>query len=292
MSSAAPSPSMGLVWVRVDPHSHRGEPAALRVARTTGCDGVGSIGDHRYREMCAPPQHCRHGERMGANGGVPPLPPQHRTTPGRAAHTTRRLRSNIKVQLHFFTVGTMATFPTWFNYGRLLPWRGGHSQSHAAGQGLQECSQGLIHPCRRAAKLPMAEHGMTSPCMGMSSTPTQHQLSVSMGNGHFPPPFGTAPRLGAPNSPWSRSPVHHHSSNTASSTQRRTRITGQCSLDAAGASHPNGTVFGTPARHRATKGGLKRSSADVCSPVGCCEGSGGATRGSSLPITTNYPPLC
>lgn len=174
MSSAAPSPSMGLVWVRVDPHSHRGEPAALRVARTTGCDGVGSIGDHRYREMCAPPQHCRHGERMGANGGVPPpLPPEHRTTPGRVARTTRRLRSNIKVQLHFFTVGTMATFPTWFNYGRLLPWRGGHSQSHAAGQGLQECSQGLIHPCRRAAKLPMAEQPMHGDVIHPNTTPAE-----------------------------------------------------------------------------------------------------------------------
>lgn len=154
----SPLPKHGVVSGERGPPRPQGtaqsSAASLRVARTTGCDAVSSIGDLRYREKRVQPQHCRHGEQMGANGGVSPPHPQHCTTPSGAARTTQRLRSNVKVQLHFFAVGTMATFPTWFNYGRLLPWRGGRSQSHAAGQGMQEFSYGLIHPCR------LAEHHM------------------------------------------------------------------------------------------------------------------------------------
>lgn len=63
----------------------------------------------------------------------------------------------VKVQLRFFAFGAMATFPTWFNYGRLLPLPGGGLLVPCSPEPGREPTgtrglPGMVHPGRAATE--------------------------------------------------------------------------------------------------------------------------------------------
>lgn len=108
-----------------------GEPAGNNPSSPGKGHGTAPRPQHRC-PIPIPLPPCRYGEGIGARGGssgcptAPHSTPRHPTAPQEEQLAAPwGCGAAVKVQLRFFARGAMATFPTWFNYGRLLPLQGG-----------------------------------------------------------------------------------------------------------------------------------------------------------------------
>lgn len=107
------------------------------------------------------------GQRPGAGEGTAgsPLPPTSHHPGAEGLGTPRGSQAAIKVQLRFFAFGTMATFPSWLNYGAGCCLRGG-------GQGGSVCL--LLLRARAAGQEPRGNHGLPQEPQRPCLTPKEH----------------------------------------------------------------------------------------------------------------------
>lgn len=201
----------------------------------------------------------------------------------------------MKVQHRFFARGAMATFPTWFNYGRLLPLRGGGLLvpcSPEPGWEPAGCSWGWFALAERPPSQyptrgpPVAAHPTRGDGVQLDTEPAEPlpvpEKAFSSCREENPGPSrgsrGEAFRAGcstgwaqggptAPGTPW-------RSSDTGTKPRRahRQRARGWESTEQMGAGWQG-----------AARGHLQPRRASS-------EGSRGAVRDTSLVITNNYPP--
>lgn len=148
--------------------------------------------------------------------GVPHSTPRHPTAPQEEQLAAPwGCGAAVKVQLRFFARGAMATFPTWFNYGRLLPLQGGgaacsllprartgaHRNPQAApgaGSSWHSCHQANIPP---VATHPTRGHGVqldTEPAeplvsdhQQLSSHGARPRPQIELRDGHTEPGWQT-----------------------------------------------------------------------------------------------------
>lgn len=182
-----------------------GEPAGKNPSSPGKGHGMAPRPQHRC-PIPIPLPPCRYGEGIGARGGSSGCPtaphgtPRHPTAPQEEQLAAPwGCGAAVKVQLRFFARGAMATFPTWFNYGRLLPLQGGgllvpcSPEPGRERTGTRGLLLGLVRPGRAATK-PISHPWPLTPHVGTASSWTRSQQSPSLViTNNYPP---TVPDLG------------------------------------------------------------------------------------------------